>query len=523
MSDFAKMAAIAKHFVNNGDGSIHLHSENGTAYELAVDNAGALTVTNEATGAVSGVGGGTGLPTGGAAHQQLVTDADGKALWEDRLAYAESGVVEILPETTVPIVGDENPVTEQFAAPLVEGNKYTITYNGTAYECTAQPFDVGGAACTALGNLGVMTGGEDTGEPFVLLAIPPTMAIEIGATAMLVPLDGAETVTIKISGKGETVHRLDRKYLPEYIYGDEVENVTFLSETTLEPVQIADGASVYLLTRPYDSPLVMNATYTVVWNGTAYECEPYEITSNGEDYIHLGVNGVFQINTEPGEYGDAPFFGMIYAFDGSTSLTISITGVVTTVYQVPDKYLKLNLVNGSAEGSLRSVNANEESEIYKMGPNAIAIGEGSEAKGESALAIGAWSRADAYHACAIAGGSAEGNHSVAIGDTAWARGERSVAIGRYVAAGGSDSFAIGCGNKWDNAGKYVFIVGNGRSYAGENDYENLSNAHAIDWDGNAWYQGYVEGAKLILPSPNGTRWAITVGDDGTLSAAAVTE
>ena len=34
-------------------------------------------------------GGGGGLPTGGAAYQQLVTDGEGNAKWEDRLAYSD--------------------------------------------------------------------------------------------------------------------------------------------------------------------------------------------------------------------------------------------------------------------------------------------------------------------------------------------------------------------------------------------------------------------------------------------------
>lgn len=36
-----------------------------------------------------GGSGGGGLPTGGAAYQQLVTDGEGNAKWEDRLAYSE--------------------------------------------------------------------------------------------------------------------------------------------------------------------------------------------------------------------------------------------------------------------------------------------------------------------------------------------------------------------------------------------------------------------------------------------------
>ena len=71
-------------------------------------------------------------------------------------------------------------------------------------------------------------------------------------------------------------------------------------------------------------------------------------------------------------------------------------------------------------------------------------------------------------------------------------------------------------NVLDSAGKYAHIVGNG-------DNITRSNAHTLDWDGNAWFAGSVEGTALILKSPNGTRFRITVSDDGVLAAAAVTE
>ena len=48
----------------------------------------------------------------------------------------------------------------------------------------------------------------------------------------------------------------------------------------------------------------------------------------------------------------------------------------------------------------------------------------------------------------------------------------------------------------------------------------------MDWDGNAWYAGYVEGNKFILPSTtegSTKRFAITVDDTGTLSVTEVAE
>ena len=63
----------------------------------------------------------------------------------------------------------------------------------------------------------------------------------------------------------------------------------------------------------------------------------------------------------------------------------------------------------------------------------------------------------------------------------------------------------------------IHIVGNGTS----DGYRH--NAHTLDWSGNAWYAGTVEGTAMILSSPNGTRFKVTVANDGTLSASAITE
>jgi hypothetical protein len=63
--------------------------------------------------------------------------------------------------------------------------------------------------------------------------------------------------------------------------------------------------------------------------------------------------------------------------------------------------------------------------------------------------------------------------------------------------------------------KYAHIVGNGTSDSAR------SNAHTLDWDGNAWYAGTVECTGIILTSPNGTKYQISVADDGTLSANAM--
>lgn len=87
-----------------------------------------------------GSGGGSGLP-------EITTEA-----------------VEIMPQTTVAFSdmgGGMYTAQTDFVA--TSGSTYTITWDGTDYECT--PLVMGGEY--ALGNMGI-AGGEDTGEPFLL-------------------------------------------------------------------------------------------------------------------------------------------------------------------------------------------------------------------------------------------------------------------------------------------------------------------------------------------------------------------
>jgi 1,4-alpha-glucan branching enzyme len=126
---------------------------------------------------------------------------------------------------------------------------------------------------------------------------------------------------------------------------------------------------------------------------------------------------------------------------------------------------------------------------------------------------------------------AEGRLTTASGTRSHAEGESTIASGDYAhaeggktEASGNHSHSEGCGtiaasnmqhvqgkyNIFDPYNKYAHIVGNGA-------YGTPSNAHTLDWDGNAWFAGGIE-----LTSPNGTRYRFTVSDDGTLTAKVVT-
>lgn len=65
-------------------------------------------------------------------------------------------------------------------------------------------------------------------------------------------------------------------------------------------------------------------------------------------------------------------------------------------------------------------------------------------------------------------------------------------------------------NELDATCKYLDIVGNGKDEYGR------SNAYTLDKEGNGWFAGDVEAQRVILTSPNGTRFALSVDDNGNL-------
>lgn len=149
------------------------------------------------------------------------------------------------------------------------------------------------------------------------------------------------------------------------------------------------------------------------------------------------------------------------------------------------KEVNTNLINGEAEGSLRTINASENEELYHIGENSFAQGESSKAPGKAAHAEGfnTWADGDYSHAEGWASHS-YGDYSHAEGFSesnglgSHAEGNGTIASGRY-------SHVQGTFNIEDTSDEYAHIIGNG------NERDSRSNAHTLDWEGNAWYAGDV--------------------------------
>lgn len=136
----------------------------------------------------------------------------------------------------------------------------------------------------------------------------------------------------------------------------------------------------------------------------------------------------------------------------------------------------LRVMAGTNHGSVRTSAAAAEQTIgYKLGEAAFAANMETEASGQAAFAAGFGTEA--------------------IGKNSFAEGNRTI-------ANGENQHVQGKFNVKDTANKYAHIVGNGMTDA------KRSNAHTLDWDGNAWFKGGVyvggddqsKGEKLVTKS-----------------------
>ena len=111
------------------------------------------------------------------------------------------------------------------------------------------------------------------------------------------------------------------------------------------------------------------------------------------------------------------------------------------------------------------------------GKDNLALNDYSHAEGNSTTASSNYSHAEGFRTTASDNSShAEGSWATASGVASHAEGSGTTSSGQY-------QHVQGKYNIEDTENKYAHIVGNGTA-------DNArSNAHTLDWNGNAWYQG----------------------------------
>lgn len=378
------------------------------------------------------------------------TDESSASYVRNKTHYVERNVlIDVLPETTYTLMNDGGVYLGMLSSDinLIANKTYQICYNGTTYECVTMDLSMEMPGAVFLGNPAAL-GDTDNGMPFAIMVMP-----DMGA--VLMSFVDSE-VTLSISHIGDQYHTLDPNYIKDMYSSERVENVEILPETTLNISSDDDITYLY----DFTNPLVGVGTYTVNWNGAEYIC-----TSIVEDQygIVLFVDGVFEIHCHPlFEMGSNKHSAELMVFDGSTSVTLSITGSSEKVKKINYKYLDIPsyfVTRTETEEELSNIKKNFASKHYPVFTGSFSMhrkantitGEYSHAEGYDATASGNYSHAEGYltiakgdysHAEGYAA-RADGIYSHAEGCSPFANGEYSHAEGRATVANGNGSHAEG--------------------------------------------------------------------------------
>lgn len=268
--------------------------------------------------------------------------------------------------------------------------------------------------------------------------------------------------------------------------------------------------------------LKVGQKYTVTFDSIKCDCVCF--TDDGRPTIGDAHENIFA--NYPFFISSNPDFTFCATFDDAEH-TISLSAIEEKVHKIDEKYLPdVDYVGKHGTG--------KNAEIFNYDGN-IARGDYSHAEGYSTRADSESSHAEGEHTmaasyCAHAEGfwtivqdsyahaegymtSANGQGSHAEGNTTTAAGYYSHAEGRNTISRGESSHVQGKYNIDDTGKKYAHIVGNGTS-------TTRSNAHTLDWDGNAWFAGTIEGKAMIVDSAtegSTKKFRITVSDSGELS------
>ena len=212
------------------------------------------------------------------------------------------------------------------------GKTYTVTFDGTEHTCVGLRVDYNGLSAIALGNVSLVdTSYNDTGEPFVIAAIP-------GVGWGVASANGDHT--IHISGEVEVVEPIPYKFLTEC-----QKKICDVREIEIVPpcsFSMNGNEYVYI---PYASPVTGGMIYPVNYNGTIYECECIDMTSFA-GMLFLGnmeaLDGNYTGTGVPFIIGFSPSdgIGMFFPFDGAQNVTLSV--IEEHIEKIPSKYLDLS-------------------------------------------------------------------------------------------------------------------------------------------------------------------------------------
>ena len=131
-------------------------------------------------------------------------------------------------------------------------------------------------------------------------------------------------------------------------FGTKVETVEILEEQTV--TLEADPTGELIGGIEAECVINTNNEYIIKWNGKDYKCKPFDLTESygAETYMFIDSN---DIELAPTKFALAVVVPAkmisVYSYDGSTSVTLSITTEQETVTPIPQKYLPEGIGGGN--------------------------------------------------------------------------------------------------------------------------------------------------------------------------------
>lgn len=487
---------------------------------------------------------------------------------KNRTHWEETNEVVLVPE--MEIVLDSDPLLNAFDIEFIEGKTYTVVWDGVTYNCIAYIAEGPNAPSIGNGAIGDASGGN--GEPFFCTVFD--------GNVMLFGSEGTHTVQILLS---ETItHKLDPKYLPDDIgvqadwnqsdpeAKDYIKNKPFgygvIDTVADETITFSDGWAYLTNVQNYvhynDEYTILfdNIEYTGIASTDADSCIRTDFVTkegirvNGRDsYSFVAIDSTGAITT---------------ALDGEHTIKIVVKRTEYSKIKEEDIPESIQREADTAgfigDGTSSAIlNGRKFDKNRATGSYSCVKGYGTEAVSNYSDVSGKFNLKDVVYVDDGGTVTNQGyahNVTVCYSETApvlnpktgkYTLSEVLTCTPNQVLSKTNIFLVIGSATKeYDYfhfkettdytysgkvytligvvkhkpkaiaANKYVHIVGNGTNA------KTRSNAHTLDWDGNAWYAGTVEGTAMIIKSStegSEKKFKITVDDSGVLSAVEVVE
>lgn len=266
--------------------------------------------------------------------------------------------------------------------------------------------------------------------------------------------------------------------LNEWKPGDEISyknDTRYVLKSVIESIDTAAPSVTVKEDLPFDSRVAVDTLEYDEYSITNPRKPQAGAISFAKGAFTTGIN-----NSAAGTASIALGQGNLSAGEWSYTAGYGNTAVGTCSHAEGDSTFAGNL-GAHAEGvETEATGPRSHAEGWKTQATATA----SHAEGRDTEATGWYAHAEggATHATALRS-HAEGHATQANGADSHAEGESTIAS--KTAQHVQGKFNIEDKDTSTEFGKYAHIVGNGK------DNSNRSNAHTVDWDGNAWYAGNV--------------------------------